>query len=65
MERFIYLIINISMWIIVVWAIVPIIIDDITIDSIIARLGLGSACPLICFRRKRKSIYHSLLYQQS
>ena len=31
------------MWIIVVWAIVPIIIDDITIDSIIARLGLGSA----------------------
>lgn len=62
MERFIYLIINLSMWIIVVWAIVPIIIDDITIDSIIARLGLGSAC-IANFRRKRISIYHSLLYQ--
>lgn len=44
MERFIYLIINFSIWIIVVWTIVPIIIDDLTIDSIIARLGLGSAC---------------------
>lgn len=43
MERFIYLIINFSIWIIVVWTIVPIIIDDLTIDSIIARLGLGSA----------------------
>lgn len=33
MERFIYLIINFSIWIIVVWTIVPIIIDDLTIDS--------------------------------
>ena len=63
MERFIDLIINFSIWIIVVWTIVPIIIDDLTIDSIIARLGLGSACIANLFQKKRKSIYHSLLYQ--
>lgn len=52
MERFIYLIINFSIWIIVVWTIVPIIIDDLTIDSIIARLGLGSACIANLFQKK-------------
>lgn len=51
MERFIYLIINFSIWIIVVWTIVPIIIDDLTIDSIIARLGLGSACIANLFQK--------------
>ena len=54
MERFIYLIINFSIWIIVVWTIVPIIIDDLTIDSIIARLGLGSACTANLFQKKKK-----------
>ena len=54
MERFIYLIINFSIWIIVVWTIVPIIIDDLTIDSIIARLGLGSACIANLFQKKKK-----------
>ena len=54
MERFIYLIINFSIWIIVVWTIVPIIIDDLTIDSIIARLGLGSACIAYLFQKKKK-----------
>ena len=54
MERFIYLIINFSIWIIVVWTIVPIIIDDLTIDSIIARLGLGSACIVNLFQKKKK-----------
>lgn len=54
MERFIYLIINFSIWIIVVWTIVPIIIDDLTIDSIIARLGLGSACITNLFQKKKK-----------
>lgn len=54
MERFIYLIINFSIWIIVVWTIVPIIIDDLTIDSIIARLGLGSACIANLFHKKKK-----------
>ena len=54
MERFIYLIINFSIWIIVVWTIVPIIIDDLTIDSIIARLGLGSACIDNLFQKKKK-----------
>ena len=32
MERFIYLIISLSIGIIVGWTIVPIIIDDLTID---------------------------------
>ena len=54
MERFIYLIINFSIWIIVVWTIVPIIIDDLTIDSIIARLGLESACIANLFQKKKK-----------
>lgn len=54
MERFIYLIINFSIWIIVVWTIVPIIIDDLTIDSIIARLGLGAACIANLFQKKKK-----------
>lgn len=54
MERFIYLIINFSIWIIVVWTIVPIIIDDLTIDSIIARLGLGSACIANLFHLLKK-----------
>ena len=54
MERFIYLIINFSIWSIVVWTIVPIIIDDLTIDSIIARLGLGSACIANLFQKKKK-----------
>ena len=54
MERFIYLIINFSIWIIVVWTIVPIIIEDLTIDSIIARLGLGSACIANLFQKKKK-----------
>ena len=54
MERFIYLIINFSIWIIVVWTIVPIIIDDLTIDSIISRLGLGSACIANLFQKKKK-----------
>lgn len=54
MERFIYLIINFSIWIIVVWTIVPIIIDNLTIDSIIARLGLGSACIANLFQKKKK-----------
>ena len=54
MERFIYLIINFSIWIIVVWTIVPIIIVDLTIDSIIARLGLGSACIANLFQKKKK-----------
>ena len=54
MERFIYLIINFSIWIIVVWTIVPIIIDDLTIDSIIARLGLGSACIANLYQKKKK-----------
>ena len=54
MERFIYLIINFSIWIIVVWTIVPIIIDDLTIDSIIARLGLGSACIANIYQKKKK-----------
>lgn len=54
MERFIYLIINFSIWIIVVWTIVPIIVDDLTIDSIIARLGLGSACIANLFQKKKK-----------
>ena len=54
MERFIYLIINFSIWIIVVWTIVPIIIDDLTIDSLIARLGLGSACIANLFQKKKK-----------
>ena len=54
MERFIYLIINFSIWIIVVWTIVPIIIYDLTIDSIIARLGLGSACIANLFQKKKK-----------
>ena len=61
MERFIYLIINFSIWIIVVWTIVPIIIDDLTIDSIIARLGLGSACIANLFQKKKK--INILLYQ--
>ena len=54
MERFIYLIINFSIWIIVLLTIVPIIIDDLTIDSIIARLGLGSACIANLFQKKKK-----------
>lgn len=60
MERFIYLIINFSIWIIVVWTIVPIIIDDLTIDSIIARLGLGSACIANLFQKKKENQYITL-----
>lgn len=54
MEKFVYLIINLSMWVITVWAIIPIIIDDITIDSIIARLSLVSACIANLFQKKKK-----------
>ncbi|EJW96577.1 hypothetical protein, membrane [gut metagenome] len=54
MEKFVYLIINLSMWVITVWAIIPIIIDDITIDSIIARLSLISACIANLFQKKKK-----------
>lgn len=42
------------MWAIAAWAIVPIIIDDITIDSIVARLGLAFACIANLFQKKQK-----------
>ena len=54
MERFLYLITSISMIIIAIWAITPIIIDDITIDSTVARLGLISACIANLFQKKKK-----------
>ena len=54
MERLVYLISNLSMWAIAAWAIVPIIIDDITIDSIVARLGLVFACIANLFQKKKK-----------
>lgn len=54
MERLLYFITNISMIIIAIWAITPIIIDDITIDSTVARLGLISACIANLFQKKKK-----------
>jgi hypothetical protein len=55
MERLLYFITNISMIIIAIWAITPIIIDDITIDSTVARLGLISACIANLFQKKVKN----------
>lgn len=54
MERLLYFITNISMIIIAIWAITPIIIDDITIDSTVARLSLISACIANLFQKKKK-----------
>lgn len=57
MRKFLYmttLIVKLSMIIIAVWAIVPIITDNITIDSIVARLGLVSACIANLFHKKKK-----------
>lgn len=54
MERFLYLITSILMIIIAIWAITPIIINDITIDSTAARLGLISACVANLFQKKKK-----------
>ena len=42
------------MIIIAIWAITPIIIDDITIDSTVARLGLISVCIANLFQKKKK-----------
>lgn len=44
------------MWAIAAWAIVPIIINDITIDSIVARLGLSFACIVNLFQKKKIKI---------